>query len=100
MIVTSQPTISSILMQITYYGWAMSQPLPTSEFRWIKCNNWDPKRLVEMFANEKNYGYLLEVDVSYPKELHHLHNDIPFMCTKMKVNVIEKLIPNLYYKQK
>ena len=79
------------------YGWVMSQPLPTGEFRWTKCNNWDPKRLVEMFANEKNYGYLLEVDVSYPKELRDLHNDIPFMCTKMKVNGVEKLIPSLYY---
>ena len=82
------------------YGWAMSQPLPTRGFRWIKCDNWDPKRLVDMFAAEKNHGYLLEVDVSYPKELHDLHNDIPFMCSKMKVNGVEKLIPNLYYKKK
>ena len=55
------------------YGWAMSQPLPTSEFRWIKCDNWDPIRLVDMFANEKKYGYLLEVDVTYAKKLHDLH---------------------------
>ena len=83
------------------YGWAMFQPLPTGEFRWINCdNNWNPKRLVEMFAAEKNYGYLLEVDVDYPKELHDLHNDIPFMCNKMKVNGVEKLISNLYNKRK
>ena len=82
------------------YGWAMSQPLPTGGFRWINCDNWNPKRLVDMFAAEKNHGYLLEVDVSYPKELHDLHNDIPFICTKMKVNGVEKLIPNLYYKRK
>ena len=82
------------------YGWAMSQPLPTGEFRWIKCDNWDPVRLVNMFSAEKNYGYLLEVDVDYPEELHDLHNDIPFMCAKMKVNEVEKLIPNLYNKRK
>ena len=82
------------------YGWAMCQPLSTGGLKWIKCDNWDPKSLVEMFAAEKNYGYLLEVDVPYPKELHDLHNDIPFMCTKMKVNGVEKLIPNLYYKRK
>ena len=82
------------------YGWAMSQPLPTGEFRWINCDNWDPKRLVDMFSAEKNHGYLLEVDVDYPKELHDLHNDIPFMCNKMKVNGVEKLIPNLYDKRK
>ena len=82
------------------YGWAMSQPLPAGGFRWINCDNWDPKRLVEMFANEKNYGYLLEVDVKYPEKLHDLHNGIPFMCTKMKVNGAEKLIPNLCDKNK
>ena len=53
-----------------------------------------------MFSAEKNYGYLLEVDVDYPEDLHDLHNDIPFMCNKMKVNGVEKLIPNLYNKRK
>ena len=81
------------------YGWAMSQPLPTGEFRWIKCDR-DPNKLVEKFASKRDYGYLLEVDVSYPKELHNLHNDLPFMWMKMKINGVEKLIPNLYYKRK
>ena len=82
------------------YGWAMSQSLPTGEFRWIKCDSWDPVRLVDMISREKDYGYLLEVDVKYPRELHDLHNDIPFMCSKMKINGVEELIPNLYDKKK
>ena len=45
-------------------------------------------------------GYLLEVDVKYPKELHDLHNDLPFMCEKIKINKVEKLVPNLYDKKK
>ena len=84
----------------TLYGWAMSQPLPTGEFRWIKCDSWDPNKLVNMLSAEKKHGYLLGVDVKYPRELHDLHNDIPFMCGKMKINGVEKLIPNLYYKKK
>ena len=82
------------------YGWAMSQPLPTGEFRWLKCDAWDPTKLVDMLSRENQYGYLLEVDVKYPKDLHDLHNDIPFMCSKMKVGGVEKLIPNLYDKEK
>ena len=82
------------------YGWAMSQPLPTGEFRWINCDVWDPEKLVNMLSKEKKYGYLLEVDVKYPRELHNLHNDIPFMCDKMNINGVEKLIPNLYDKKK
>ena len=78
----------------------MSQPLPTGGFKWINCDSWDPKRLVNMIAAEKDHGYLLEVDVRYPRDLHDLHNDISFMCSKMKVNGVEKLIPNLYDKRK
>ena len=48
----------------------------------------------------KNCGYLLEVDIRYPKELHNSHNDLPFMCGRMKLNGVEKLVPNLYYRRK
>ena len=43
----------------------------------------------------KNKGYLLEVDVSYPRSLHDSHNDFPFMCEKMVIGRVEKLVPNL-----
>ena len=83
------------------YGWAMSQPLPTGEFRWVEFRkDWNPKTIVEELEAKKNYGYLLEVDVRYPKNLHDYHNDLPFMCTKMKINGVEKLVPNLYYKKR
>ena len=83
------------------YGWAMSQPLPTGEFRWFEFRkDWNPKTIVEELVAKKNHGYLLEVDVRYPKNLHDYHNDLPFMCAKMKINGVEKLVPNLYYKCK
>ena len=44
-------------------------------------------------------GYLLEVDVSYPAELHDDHNNLPFMCERMKINGVEKLVPNLHDKK-
>ena len=53
---------------------------------------------------EKNtdscHGYLPEVDVNYPKELHDHHNNLPFMCEKIKINGVEKLVANLYDKKK
>ena len=83
------------------YAWAMSQPLPTGEFRWVEFRkDWNPKTTVEALAGKKNHGYLLEVDVRYPKNLHDYHNDLPFMCAKMKINGVEKLVPNLCYKRK
>ena len=50
--------------------------------------------------SNRGYGYVLEVDVKYPRELHDLHNDLPFMCEKIRVNGVEKLVPNLHDKKK
>ena len=38
--------------------------------------------------------------MKYPRELHDLHNDLPFMCEKIRVNGVEKLVPNLHEKTK
>ena len=73
------------------YGWAMSQPLPTGGFKWVGVN---PNKISEL-ATRTDKAYLLEVDVRYPKELHNPHNDLPFMCERMEINGVEKLVPNL-----
>ena len=73
------------------YGWAMSQPFPIGEFKWVDI---DPKEIHNL-AKLKDKGYLLEVDISYPKDLHDSHNDLPFMCEKKLIGGVEKLIANL-----
>ena len=73
------------------YGWAMSQPLPAGGFKWTDVN---PNKISEL-ATRTDKGYLLEVDVSYSEELHSSHNGLPFMCERMEINGIEKLVPNL-----
>ena len=81
------------------YGWAMSQPLPTGGFMWVDdLSKFTPDEIGRL-AKHGSKGYLLEVDVKYPKELHDLHNDLPFMCEKVKINKVEKLVPNLYNKK-
>ena len=78
------------------YGWAMSQPLPTGGFKWVDVKANEIKKLL----NRKDKGYLLEVDVSYPFGLHDKHRDLPFMCSKMKVGGVEKLIADLRDKKR
>ena len=73
------------------YVWAMSQPLPTGGFKWTDVN---PNKISEL-ATRTDKGYILEVDVSYPKDLHNSHNDLPFMCERMEINGVEQLVPNL-----
>ena len=89
------------------YGWAMSQPLPTGEFKWVDIENLkggaqELKRTIDMMVRNSNrgVGYVLEVDMKYPRELHDLHNDLPFMCEKIRVSGVEKLVPNLHDKKK
>ena len=74
----------------------MSQPLSTEKFKWVEVKPNEIRKLIK----RKDKGYLLEVDVKYPKELHNSHNDLPFMCERMKINGVEKLIPNLFDKRK
>ena len=89
------------------YGWAMSQPLPTGEFKWVDIENLkggarELKRTIDMMVRNSNrgYGYVLEVNVKYPKELHDHQNDLPFMCEKIRISGVEKLVPNLHDKKK
>ena len=78
------------------YGWVMSQPLPTGGFKWVDV---EPEEVKELSVREDR-GYLMEVDVLYTKELHDKHNDLPFMCGRMKIGGVDKLVADLYYKKR
>ena len=74
----------------------MSQPLPTGGFHRVDIK---PDEISKL-ANFSKKGYLLEVDIAYPRELHDCHSDLPFMCECMVISRVEKLVPNLYYKKR
>ena len=40
------------------------------------------------------------MDVKYPKRLHELHSDLPFLSERMEVNKCKKLVCNLFNKKK
>ena len=66
------------------YGWAMSQYLPTGNFKWLSQKQIEKTNLGEYTENSKK-GLILEVDLEYPQELHDLHNDYPLGPEKVKV---------------
>ena len=43
----------------------------------------------------KHLSCFLEVDLEYTEDLHDLHNDYPLAPDRVKIENIEKLIPNL-----
>ena len=67
------------------YGWAMSQYLPTGNFKWLTKEQINKTNLAN-YSEEHDEGLLLEVDLDYPQELHDLHNDFPLAPEKLKVN--------------
>ena len=78
------------------YGWAISQKLPVDGFEWVeedyllKFN----ESFIKNYGENCDKGYILEVDVEHPKNLHKLHSDIPFLLERKKnKNVISLFIP-------
>ena len=47
---------------------------------------------------ESDEGYFLKVDVQHPEKLHELHNDLPFLPERMKIEKVGKLLTNLHDK--
>ena len=74
------------------YGWAMSEPLPVNGFDRMED-------LSKIDDKDSNRGHILEVDVEYPKNLHDLHKDLPFLSERMKIDKCNKLVCNLYDKK-
>ena len=67
------------------YGWAMSQYLPTGNFKWMTDKEISKIDLGKYKADGKK-GWILEVDLEYPQELHDIHNDYPIAPGKVKVS--------------
>ena len=67
------------------YGWAMSQYLPTGNFKWMSDKEIKQIDLGKYKADGKK-GLILEVDLEYPPELHDMHNDYPVTPEKIKVS--------------
>ena len=90
------------------YGWAMSKKLPANGFKWIDNKETAEssakyvinEEFIKSYNENDNKGYILEVDVKYPKRLHELHCDLPFLFERMKIDKCNKLVCNLFNKKK
>ena len=63
----------------------MSQKLSVDRFKWIEeddLSKFDEK-FIKNYNEYSDKGYVLQVDVEYPKSLHKLHSDLP---ERMKIN--------------
>jgi len=65
------------------YGGAMSAHLPYQNFKWNN-NKWNATDILAL-DNEGKKGYLFEVDLHYPKELHKLHNNYALCSENLQI---------------
>ena len=82
------------------HEWAMSQKLPVNGFKWIRNTSKIDKEFIKNYDEDSDKEYLLEVDVKYPRKLHQLHGDLPFLPKRMKIDKCKKLVCNLRNKKK
>ena len=98
-------------------GCAMSQYLPYFNFKWVKNIDKIKQKLMNIKRNSLT-GYILEVNLEYPQEMHDIHNDYPLAPERIYIpkewlsdyslkivnahNIItgkvKKLVPNLMNK--
>ena len=53
------------------------------------------ENFIKNYNKDSDKGYIIEVDVEYPKNLH----DLPFLPERMKFNKCNKLVCNQYAKK-
>ena len=74
----------------------MPQKLPVNNFNWIKNTSQFNEVFIKNYNKESGKGFLLEVDVHYTEKLHDLHNDLPFLTERMKIEKVEKPVADFF----
>ena len=70
----------------------MSRKLPVDGFKWRKNISNFNEDFIKIY-DDSDKGYILEVDVEYPKNLHDFHSDLPFLPERMNIYKCNKFLP-------
>ena len=67
------------------YGYAMSQSLPFSGFRWMDKEEWPKAEEWLKLPTGDPIGYFVECDLRYPQSIHELHNEYPLAPERVQI---------------
>jgi len=78
------------------YGAAMRFPLPLNDFQWMtedEIKNFS----MDQISKESLKGFILDVDLEYPPELHELHSSFPLAPHQMEItdSILSEYATNL-----
>ena len=80
-------------------GWSMCKKLPVSDFNYIDDILILTEDFIKNYDEDSDKGYIFVVDVEYPRNLHKLHSDLPFLPERVKVGNCTRLVCNLQDKE-
>ena len=79
-------------------GWALSQKLPVNDFTWVEDISEFDESILKSYNEESDEWYFVEVDIQFLETVNSLHNGLPILPERMKIEKIEKLVANLHSK--
>ena len=90
------PSYITYLDANSLYGMAMTQKLPTGKLAWAKKMLSEDR--IKDWDDDDDFGYILDVDLEYPNELHDDHSDYPLAPENIHVreNMLSEYQRGLY----
>lgn len=104
MVEYDESKISSYIVYLdanNLYGWSMMQNLPLDGFKWASPDHFNVNT-ISTIPEDSAIGYMFEVDLDYPHNLHDYHKDYPLCAENRTVPSArneKKLLLTLYNKQ-
>ena len=80
------------------YDWAISPLSSVDGFDWVKNLSKIDEDFIKSYDEDSDKGYIFDVDIEYPRELHDFYSDLPLLPERVKVNKCNKFACNLYSK--
>ena len=79
-------------------GWAMSQKLPVNDFKYVEDISEFDGSFIKSYNEKSDEGHFFEIDIQHLESLHKLHDDLPFLPERIKIEKVKKLLTNLHNK--
>jgi hypothetical protein len=74
---TGDPKSIAYIDANNLYGQSMTNSMPLKDFRWMTREEIDNFNIFSDIDPKGDKGYIFEVDLEYPEELHYSHNSFP-----------------------